>query len=59
MIYTDMLHNKISKDLNIKCFYGMPDIWQEALSYELDDDCNQKKVTLSEQKQSEELFYPI
>lgn len=54
-----MLHNKISKDLNIKCFYGMPDIWQEALSYELDDDCNQKKVTLSEQKQSEELFYPI
>ncbi|MBN9284499.1 MULTISPECIES: hypothetical protein [unclassified Flavobacterium] len=59
MIYTDMLHNKISKDLNIKCFYGMPDIWLEALSYELDDDCNQKKVALPKQKQSTELFYPI
>lgn len=54
-----MLHNKISKDLNINCFYGMPDIWQEALSYRLGDDCNQKKVTLPKQKQSAELFYPI
>ena len=54
-----MLHNKISKDLNIKCFYGMLNIWQEALSYELDDDCNQKKVALPKQKQSAELFYPI
>ena len=37
----------------------MLNIWQEALSYELDDDCNQKKVALPKQKQSAELFYPI
>lgn len=52
MIHTDMPNKKIHQGRNIKRFREMLGIKQDALTYELGEDWNQKKISLLEQKES-------